>query len=61
VKVGDLVRFRYDSRWSGIRKNWGYGLIEKDYDGEMFEVFWPRDGSSRTLGARALVVVNESR
>ena len=61
MKVGDLVRFRYDPRWSGIRKDWGYGLIEEDYDDNMFEVFWPQEGTTRTLGAHALVVVSESR
>ena len=61
MKVGDLVRFRYDPRWSGLRKDWGYGLIEEDYDGEIFEVFWSSMMETRTIGAEALVVVSESR
>ena len=61
MKVGDLVKFRYDASWSGLRKDWGYGLIEKDYDGATFEVFWPKLKTTRTLGPKALVVVSESR
>ena len=61
MKVGDLVRFRYDASWSGLRKDWGYGLIEKDYDDATFEVSWPKLKTTWTLGSKVLVVVSESR
>ena len=65
MKVGDLVRFRYDKLWTGSVEDWGLGLIEEEYDDGTFEVYWPSlVGSSLTtctLGKKALEVVNESR
>lgn len=65
MKVGDLVRFRYDERWTGSVKDWGFGLIEEEYSDGTFEVYWPSLGDSvtttRTLGKKALEVINESR
>mgnify|MGYP001208838372 CR=1 FL=1 len=65
LKVGDLVRFRYDKRWTGSVKDWGFGLIEEEYSDGTFEVYWPSLVGSvmttRTLGKKALEVINESR
>lgn len=65
MKVGDLVRFRYDHGWTGSVKDWGFGLIEEEYDDGTFEVYWPSLAGSvittRTLGKKAIEVVNEGR
>ena len=62
MKVGDLVQFRYDDRWTGATKEWGYGLIDKIHDCETYEVIWPEMGfATRTLGPACLEVVSESR
>tara|TARA_R110001583_G_scaffold65108_1_gene188272 strand:+ start:122 stop:307 length:186 start_codon:yes stop_codon:yes gene_type:complete len=59
VKVGDLVRFHYDHRWTGVVEDWGYGLIDKIYDGDTYKVVWPEMGfATRTLGSSCLEVVN---
>ena len=65
MKVGDLVKFRYDHGWTGSVKDWGLGLIEEKYDDGTFEVYWPSLVGSvittRTLGKKALEVISESR
>tara|TARA_R100000008_G_C3584305_1_gene170947 strand:- start:2467 stop:2652 length:186 start_codon:yes stop_codon:yes gene_type:complete len=61
VKVGDLVEFVYDDRWSGLVKDWGLGLVKEKYDDNTYEVFWPKMMTTRTLGKSALELVNESR
>lgn len=65
MKVGDLVQFSYDDRWSGETKEWGCGLIEEAYSDGTFEVYWPSlvgsAAPTRTLGPKALEVVNENR
>jgi len=61
MQVGDLVRFHYDHRWTGLDREWGYGLVEEEYDDGTFEVFWPNMGTTRTAGPKALEVISESR
>tara|TARA_Y100001963_G_C6660094_1_gene390025 strand:- start:136 stop:318 length:183 start_codon:yes stop_codon:yes gene_type:complete len=58
MEVGDLVKFVYDDRWSGLVKDWGYGLIEEKYDDNTYEVFWPKMMTTRTLGKGALEVIS---
>jgi hypothetical protein len=62
MKVGDLVRFHYDHRWTGATSDWGLGLIEKSYNNGTFEVVWPQaNWASRTLGPKCLELISESR
>jgi hypothetical protein len=62
VKVGDMVRFRYDHRWTGATDDWGLGLIEEVYDDGTFEVVWPdMSWTSRTCGPKCLEIISESR
>ena len=62
MKIGDLVKFRYDPSWTGTTKDWGLGLIEEKYSDGTFEVYWPSlTGSiatTRTLGKKALEIVS---
>lgn len=65
MQVGDMVQFRYDDRWTGKTKEWGYGLIEEAYSDGTFEVYWPTlvgsVASTRTLGPKAIEAVSEIR
>jgi hypothetical protein len=61
VKVGDLVHFHYDHRWTGDTRDWGFGLVEESRDDGMYEVIWPAQGGvSRTMGPKCLEVISEA-
>ncbi len=60
MKVGDLVKF-HNPAWKGPvpAHYWGYGLIEEKHNDGTFEVYWMKLATTRTLGKKALEVVNE--
>ena len=58
MKVGDLVEFHYDYRWTGRAREWGYGLIEEKYSNDTFQVYWSQANTSRTHGPKCLIAVS---
>jgi hypothetical protein len=61
MKVGDLVRFHYDHRWTGDIRDWGFGLIEEVHNDGLYTVIWSAmGGTTRVLGPKYLEVISES-